>query len=76
MERRIENREKLVVIKMVLNEVEQTHLSGLTVEDVMNYENKDLDLLLEDVRSQIEKKRIDIEQRLEIIGDTNKDTIK
>lgn len=55
---------------MVLDEVEQMHLSGLTVEDVMNYEDKDLDLLLEDVRSQIEKKRIDIEQRLEIIGDT------
>lgn len=55
---------------MVLDEVEQMHLSGLTVEDVMNYKDKDLDMLLEDVRSQIEKKRIDIEQRLEIIGDT------
>lgn len=50
---------------MVSNELEQMDLSGLTVGEVMNLEEKDLDLLLENIRSEIERNRINIEQRLE-----------
>ncbi len=46
-------------------DVEQIRLSGITVEDVMNFKEEELDLLLEDIRVKIEQNRRGIEQSLE-----------
>ncbi|MEE8358210.1 MAG: hypothetical protein V3R82_02250 [Candidatus Hydrothermarchaeales archaeon] len=46
-------------------DVEQIRLSGVTVEDVMNFKEEELDLLLEDIRLKIEKNRRGIERSLE-----------
>ncbi len=50
---------------MSFDEIENTRLSDLSVEDVMNLEEKDLDLLLVNIRLKLEEKRAHIEQSLE-----------
>ena len=50
---------------MVSNEIEQMNFSGLTIENIKNFEEKDLDRLLENIQSRIAKNRMQIEQCLE-----------
>ncbi len=50
---------------MTFGDLDNTRLSGLSVEDVMNLEEKDLDLLLVNIRLKLEEKRTHIEKSLE-----------
>ncbi len=50
---------------MSFDEIENMRLSGLSVEDVMSLEEKDLDKLLENIRIKLEEKRMHIEKSLE-----------
>ncbi len=52
------------MIKLQTNETRQWDITGLTIADVKNIEEKDMDMLIKNIRQRIENNRINFEQSL------------